>query len=164
MTAQNTQLGALQFEAGAGCTKERRAEREVQFGRSVPVGRFGVIIAGANVATDRINDAAAKNCVMVMSAEPAELPSALAAITASGFKYKSNICQHMVAPGGTDGTVKVQHVLWLLAVKGKIPAPAMGRQWASCIGSEDWGLMNRFAAQFFPSVPAIDLRPGSLAT
>src|SRR5215831_14556480 len=98
MTAQNTQLGALQFEAGAGCTKERRAEREVQFGRSVPVGRFGVIIAGANVATDRINDAAAKNCVMVMSAEPAELPSALAAITASGFKYKSNICQHMVAP------------------------------------------------------------------
>jgi hypothetical protein len=142
-------------------TKERRAEREAQFGQSVPVGKFGVVIAGASAATDHINDAAAKNCVMVMCAEPAELPGAHAAITAYGFKYKSNLCQYVITPGGTDGMVKVQHVLWLIAVKGKVPAPAMGTQWASCMASDDASLVNRFAAQFFPSVPAIDLRPAA---
>lgn len=135
--------------------KERRAEREREFGRSVPDGKYGVIIADTFNA-ERIQALAAKNCVLLLSAG-GSLFDAINVISACGFIYKTNICQAFDQDAGADAWCIFRHHLWLVATRGIVPAPAMGTQWPSLIQSADTHIMDMFAAEFFPTAPVIDL-------
>jgi hypothetical protein len=136
--------------------QERRVEREREFGRSVPSGKYGVVIAGVNHA-DRIETHSAKHCVLLLSSGGGNLFDAINVISTCGFRYKTSLCQELGRDSGSDDWIVFRHHLWLIATKGIVPAPAMGTQWPSLIQHPGADMPEMFAAEFFPSVPVIDL-------
>jgi hypothetical protein len=143
--------------------RARRGEREAKFGLSVPRGKFGVIITDTDSTNtleqvEEIYALAAKHCLMLMGCYGVTVPGALAVLKSCGFTYKSSLIQVHNTRGVFDGFAWRRETHWLLGTKGKVPAPALGTQWKSVAESDDPTLVHQFAAQFFPSVPALDLR------
>jgi hypothetical protein len=132
--------------------QERRAEREREFAaRAKAAGRYGVIVSAMPLDQARVPEIAFKDCVLFLHVRPPELPDALAAVKACGFSYRSNLV-YRVRRGRLNPVLPIleQHVLLLVCVRGKVPAPAMGTQYSSVIERAEVPAMIR---HYFPNVP-----------
>jgi N6-adenosine-specific RNA methylase IME4 len=122
------------------------------------------------IAARPVAEIAAPDCVLFLWATAPMLPEALAVMAAWGFTYKS----HLVWDKGAVGTgywFRNRHELLLVGVRGAVPAPAMGDQWASVL-AEPRGAHSAkpdgaaaMIEAYFPNVPKIELnarvaRPG----
>jgi N6-adenosine-specific RNA methylase IME4 len=105
---------------------------------------------------------AAKNCVLFLWATAPMLPQALEVMEVWGFKYKS----HFVWAKDKLGTGywnRNMHELLLVGTRGKIPAPAPGKQWSSTIMSPRLrhsvkpDLFYIMIEEYFPTLPKIEL-------
>ena len=179
---------------------ERRAQREAELAArqtALPDKRYGVIYAdpewrfevysrdtGMDRAADNhyptsgtdaicarpVGDIAADDCVLFLWATVPMLPDALKVMAAWGFDYKSH-CIWTKDKLGTGYWFRNAHELLLVGTRGKIPAPAMGTQWASTVEAavgKHSAKPDRFyelIEEYFPTLPKIELnarnaRPG----
>lgn len=172
--------------------KERRANREkvlaaVQL--SMPNRKFGVIYAdpewrfevysrdtGMDRAADNhypttgtdeicqrpVGDIAADDCVLFLWATAPMLPDAFRVMAAWGFEYKSQVIWRKDRIG-TGYWFRNAHELLLVGTRGKIPAPAMGTQFASVIDapvgahSAKPDQFYELIEAYFPNLPKIEL-------
>jgi N6-adenosine-specific RNA methylase IME4 len=172
--------------------KKRRAKRErelAQKQRALPEQKFGVIYAdpewrfeswsdvtGMDRAADNhyptsetadiimrpVKTIAAKDCVLFLWATAPMLPQALRVMKAWGFEYKSH-CVWDKVKVGTGYWFRSQHELLLVGTRGDIPAPSMGEQAKSIIGSQKTTHSTKPEAflqlieKYFPTLPKIEL-------
>jgi N6-adenosine-specific RNA methylase IME4 len=181
--------------------KEARAEREKALAvaqSALPVQKFGVILAdpewrfevysretGLDRAADNhyptsaveviaardVPSIAAEDCVLFLWATAPMLPQALAVMEAWGFAYKAQATWGKDRVG-TGYWFRNKHELLLVGVRGRVPAPAMGTQWASLIEaptgehSAKPEIFLDLIERYFPNLPKIELnrrgppRPG----
>ncbi len=179
-------------ENAATDKKQARENRERVLGvlqQALPDKKFGVILAdpewrfktysretGMDRAADNhyptsetdaicarpVGDIAATDCVLFLWATAPMLPDALRVMAAWGFEYKS----HAIWKKDRIGTgywLRNQHELLLIGTRGKIPAPAMGTQFASVIDaplgdhSEKPDAFYEIIEAYFPTLPKIEL-------
>jgi hypothetical protein len=141
-------------------SRERRAEREREFGRKVTPGKCGVIIDCMPAAETLIAEFSDDHCLLLLGCSAHELADAVASMTLLGFTYKTRLIQALSYRLPVDDGFFLNNAIdWLLGVKGKgrVPALAMGTQWESARTTDDVSLITKFANEFFPSVPGIDL-------
>jgi N6-adenosine-specific RNA methylase IME4 len=180
---------------------ERRAERELELATrqaALPNKRYGLILAdpewrfepysretGMDRAADNhyptstteiiagrpVQTIAAEDCVLFLWATVPMLRDALDVMAAWGFEYKSHAVWDKIHIG-TGYWFRNRHELLLLGIKGSIPAPAMGDQFASLIAiprTEHSAKPDQFLElieTYFPNLPKIELnrrgppRPG----
>jgi len=180
---------------------ERRAEREADLASkqlALPGKRYGVIVAdpewrfepysrvtGMDRAADNhyptsateiiarrdVASIAADDCVLFLWATAPMLRDAMQVMEAWGFQYRSGAVWDKVHIG-TGYWFRNRHEHLLLGVKGAVPAPAMGDQFASVFTiarKEHSAKPEQFLEiieQYFPSIPKIELnrrgppRPG----
>jgi len=181
--------------------QESRAERERDLGAkqtALPQQKYGVIVAdpewrfepwsratGMDRAADNhyptscteviaardVPSIAADDCVLFLWATAPMLPHALLVMDAWGFDYRSNYVWHKTKTG-TGYWSRNCHEHLLIGVKGKIPAPAPGLQWDSCLtfnATEHSAKPEEFLMMienYYPTLPKIELnrrgpaRPG----
>ena len=174
-----------------GTKAERRAAREQELAakqRALPDAKFGVILAdppwsfstysenGMDRSADNhyptqttddvcaldVPGIAANDCVLFLWATAPMLPDALRVMAAWGFLYRSQAVWSKNKVG-TGYWFRSAHELLLVGVRGKIPAPAPGTQWASVIEApvrehsrkpdEAYDLIEAY----FPTLPKIEL-------
>jgi N6-adenosine-specific RNA methylase IME4 len=171
---------------------KRRAERERELAdqqTALPNQRYGVIVAdpewrfepysrdtGMDRAADNhypttateiiaardVPSIAADDCVLFLWATVPMLEDAMEVMKAWGFKYKSHAIWDKVHIG-TGYWFRNRHELLLVGIKGSIPAPAMGEQFASVMTiarKEHSAKPEQFLElieQYFPSLPKIEL-------
>jgi N6-adenosine-specific RNA methylase IME4 len=117
----------------------------------------------------------ADDCVLFLWATVPMLPQALALMRIWGFAYKSHCTWNKrrrsidpnyngTAPAlGTGYWFRNAHELLLLGTKGKIPAPAPGKQWSSVVEamieqhSAKPECFLRLIEDYFPTLPKIEL-------
>lgn len=118
------------------------------------------------IAALKAGELAAADCALFLWATAPMLPQALAVMAAWGFEYKSHCAWKKIFPGGRKGTGywwRNEHELLLLGSRGKIPAPAPGRQWGSVIPapvgrhSEKPVQFRQMIENYFPTLPRIEL-------
>lgn len=147
--------------------QERRARREQEFAAKIAATNafrsekfYGVI------QTDDLRRSllpAAKNCVLFLWADPPVLSDALKTLDGWGFGYRSMFIWVKDPPDppepdapwwhGSGG-----HMSVLIGVKGKVPAPAPGTQFASVFQASDGrAVCTGMIAHHFPSTPCLDL-------
>jgi N6-adenosine-specific RNA methylase IME4 len=170
--------------------KERRAEREAELGAKItalPSKRYGVLYAdppwkfapySETTGMDRAADnhyptmdhaaikalkvPAAADCVLFLWATVPMLPQAFDVMAAWGFEYRSHFVW-IKDKAGTGFWNKNQHELLLVGVRGKIPAPAPGDQYASAIQaprgkhSAKPFAFREMIEEMFPNLPRIEL-------
>lgn len=191
--AKAGQIGALKAVSGAmkqdaraereAALAERTREAAAKLGREV----FGVIYAdppwrfepysrdtGMDRAADnhyptmsfedlrQIEAPAGDDCVLFLWATVPMLPEALGVMAAWGFAYRSH-CVWTKDRIGTGYWFRNQHEVLLVGVKGDVPAPAMGDQYASAISAP----LGRHSAkpdafaemieELFPTVPRLEM-------
>jgi N6-adenosine-specific RNA methylase IME4 len=180
---------------------KRRAAREAELAMrqmALPDKRYGVIVADPEwrfepwsretgmdraadnhyptnrteaIATRRVQDIAADDCVLFLWATAPMLEHALHVMRAWGFEYRSQLVWDKVHIG-TGYWFRNRHELLLVGTQGHVPAPAMGEQFPSLITIA----RNKHSAkpeqflemieQYFPTIPKIELnrrgppRPG----
>ena len=123
------------------------------------------------IAARDVPSIAAKDCVLFLWATAPMLPHALLVMAAWGFDYRSQIIW-VKERIGTGYWFRNQHEVLLVGVRGKIPAPAMGTQWASIFvapviehSAKPESILDMIE-QYFPTLPKIELnrrgpaRPG----
>lgn len=114
---------------------------------------------------------AAKDCVLFLWSTVPMLPQALEVMAAWGFRYVTNFAW-IKDRAGTGYWNRNKHETLLVGVKGKVPAPAPGKQWESAFEARK----GRHSAKpersleliedYFPTLPKIELnrrgpaRPG----
>jgi N6-adenosine-specific RNA methylase IME4 len=177
---------------------ERRALREGELAarqNALPRKRYGVILAdpewrfepyNRDTGMDRAADnhyptsitddivrrdvagIAADDCVLFLWATVPMLADALRVMDAWGFTYKSHAIWAKVHIG-TGYWFRNRHELLLVGIKGDVPAPAMGDQFASVMTiarKEHSAKPEQFLElieQYFPHLPKIELnRRGAL--
>lgn len=113
---------------------------------------------------------AADDCVLLLWATVPMIEAALMVMRAWGFTYKSQaVWDKEVA--GTGYWFRNQHEILLVGTRGKVPAPAMGKQWLSVIierrraHSVKPEQVYSLIESYFPNLPKIELfartaRPG----
>jgi N6-adenosine-specific RNA methylase IME4 len=180
---------------------ERRAEREAELASkqtALPAKRYGVIVAdpewrfepysretGMDRAADNhypttateiiaerdVPSIAADDCVLFLWATVPMLEHALEVMRAWEFSYRSHVIWDKVHIG-TGYWFRNRHEILLVGMKGDVPAPAMGEQFASVITiarKEHSAKPEQFLElieQYFPNLPKIELnrrgapRPG----
>lgn len=172
--------------------KERRANRERVLGecqQTLPDKKYGVIVADPEwrfepwsretgmdrsadnhyptsctevIAARDVPSIAANDCVLFLWATAPMLPHALAVMEAWGFDYVSNYVWSKDRIG-TGYWNRNNHEHLLVGTRGKIPAPAMGTQWQSCIPAkvgEHSAKPEAFLEmieEYFPTLPKIEL-------
>jgi N6-adenosine-specific RNA methylase IME4 len=110
---------------------------------------------------------AADDCVLFLWATAPMLPEALRVMDAWGFQYKSQAVWSKDKVG-TGYWFRNCHELLLVGTKGKIPAPAMGTQWASVIEapvgahSQKPERVYELIEAYFPNLPKIELNARSV--
>jgi N6-adenosine-specific RNA methylase IME4 len=180
--------------------RDRREERERVLGerqRALPDKRYGVILAdpewrfepwsratgmdraadnhyptsAAEVIASRPVEAIAdRDAVLFLWATVPMLPQALMVMGAWGFDYVSHVVWEKDRLG-TGYWFRNTHELLLVGTRGDVPAPALGRQWASSVESPPGGHSAKPAWQYelieayFPGLTKIELnarsgRPG----
>lgn len=176
---------------------ERRAEREAELASkqtALPTKRYGVIVAdpewrfepysretGMDRAADNhypttateiiaerdVPSIAADDCVLFLWATVPMLEHALEVMRAWGFSYRSHVIWDKVHIG-TGYWFRNRHEILLVGMKGDVPAPAMGEQFASVmtiVRKEHSAKPEQFLElieQYFPTLPKIELnRRGS---
>lgn len=176
---------------------ERRAERERELASAqtaLPQKRYGVIVAdpewrfepysretGMDRAADNhyptnvteviaardVGSIAADDCVLFLWATVPMLRDAMLVMEQWGFEYRSHAVWDKIHIG-TGFWFRNRHELLLLGIKGSIPAPAMGEQFASVFTiarKEHSAKPDQFLElieQYFPTLPKIELnRRGS---
>lgn len=195
--AARVSLDLLREESKA----EQRASRErVLAGviSALPQKRYGVILAdpewrfepwsretGMDRAADNhyptscteviaardVPSIAAKDCALFLWATAPMLPHALTVMAAWDFDYRSQVIWRKDRMG-TGYWFRNAHELLLLGIRGNVPAPAMGTQWASVIEapvgrhSAKPEAVHEMIEEYFPALPKIELnrrgppRPG----
>jgi N6-adenosine-specific RNA methylase IME4 len=187
---------------GTAATKaERRAQRELDLATkqtALPDKRYGVIVAdpewrfepysretGMDRAADNhyptstteviaarpVQDIAAADCALFLWATAPMLREGIRVLEAWGFEYRSHAVWDKIHIG-TGFWFRNRHELLLLGIKGDIPCPAMGEQFASVFTiarKEHSAKPEQFlelVEQYFPHLPKIELnrrgpaRPG----
>jgi hypothetical protein len=84
------------------------------------------------IAQRSVPSIAAKNCVLFLWATIPMLLDAHEVMKGWGFAYKSHVIWEK-ADLGAGYWVREQHELLLIGTRGRIPAPAPGKQWPSVI-------------------------------
>ena len=115
---------------------------------------------------------AAKNCVLFLWATIPMLLDAHEVMTGWGFEYKSHVIWEK-PDLGAGYWVREQHELLLIGTRGKIPAPAPGKQWPSVVKaprgtrhSQKPEIFAEMIEKLYPTMPKIELnrvgkpRPG----
>lgn len=114
---------------------------------------------------------AAKDCVLFLWSTVPMLPQALEVMAAWGFRYVTNFAW-VKDRAGTGYWNRNKHETLLVGVKGKVPAPAPGKQWESAFEapkgrhSAKPEVSLRMIEAYFPTLPKIELnrrgpaRPG----
>jgi hypothetical protein len=126
--------------------QERRAERERDLAaKQVKLDVIGVIYAPYPWAAFPSN--AAKDCVLFLEVPPQKMLDALQMLGEGGFEYKTNFA--LTNRGTPDQWFRNRHALVIVAVRGKIPAPAPGTQLASVVTCEPVEVIERY----FPTMP-----------
>jgi N6-adenosine-specific RNA methylase IME4 len=180
---------------------ERRAERERELADkqiALPTKKYGVIVAdpewrfepwsretGMDRAADNhyststleviksrdVQSIAADDCVLFLWATAPMLPHAIDVMKAWDFGYRSNYVW-VKDRIGTGYWNRNAHEHLLIGVRGKIPAPVMGRQWKSTVEalvgehSAKPEIFLQMIEEYFPTLPKIELnrrgkaRPG----
>lgn len=170
--------------------RRKRAAKEQALGdaqRALPERQYGVIYAdppwrfepySRDTGMDRAADnhyptmaldaicgmavPAADDCVLFMWATTPMLPQALEVMASWGFAYRSHFVWVKDRPG-TGYWNRNCHELLLVGVRGEIPAPAPGEQYASVIEAplgEHSAKPAAFAEmieEMFPSLPALEM-------
>jgi len=181
--------------------KQLRAQRERELAkhqRALPHKLYGVILAdpewrfdvwSRETGMDRVADnhyvtsplaeimrrdvpsIAADDCVLFLWATVPMLAAALRVMEAWGFAYKTHLVWDKVHIG-TGYWFRNQHELLLVGTQGKVPAPAMGDQFASLLRSPRGkhsakpDRVLEMIEAYFPNLPKIELnrrgpaRPG----
>ena len=179
----------------------RRQTREADLGArqmALPEKRYGVILAdpewrfepwsrdsGMDRAADNhyptspidaivardVAKIAADDCVLFLWATAPMLPEGLAVVSGWGFRYVSHFVWNKDRIG-TGYWSRNKHELLLIGVRGDVPAPAMGTQWASVIDaplgvhSAKPECFLELIETYYPTLPKIELnrrgpaRPG----
>jgi N6-adenosine-specific RNA methylase IME4 len=180
---------------------ERRAERELELAdkqTALPAKRYGVIVADPEwrfepysretgmdraadnhyptsateaIAARNVPSIAADDCILFLWATVPMLFAAGDVMKSWGFEYRSHAIWDKVHIG-TGYWFRNRHELLLVGIKGDIPAPAMGEQFASVMTiarKEHSAKPEQFLEmieQYFPHLPKIELnrrgepRPG----
>jgi N6-adenosine-specific RNA methylase IME4 len=201
-TVQADLAGKSPRSGGKSATKaERRAQRELELANkqtALPDKRYGVIVAdpewrfepysretGMDRAADNhyptstveiiearpVQNIAADDCALFLWATVPMLREAIRVLEAWGFEYRSDAMWDKIHIG-TGYWFRNRHEVFLLGVKGEIPCPAMGDQFASVFTiarKEHSAKPEQFLElieQYFPNLPKIELnrrgptRPG----
>lgn len=169
---------------------QRRAEREAELGArqvALPKKRYGVIYAdppwrfepysrdtGMDRAPEnhyptmtlddikRLRVPGADDCVLFLWATAPMMPEALDVMVQWGFTYKSHIIW-VKDRIGTGYWTRNKHELLLIGVRGDIPAPAPGQQYASVIEaprgkhSAKPFCFREMIEDMFPNLPRVEL-------
>jgi N6-adenosine-specific RNA methylase IME4 len=172
--------------------KAARAQREADLGRkqmALPLKRYGVILAdpewefqvwNEDTGSDRsaenhyptstlgeikkrdVPSIAADDSVLFLWATPPMLPQALEVMAAWGFEYRSQVVWAKPKTG-TGYWFRARHELLLVGVRGNIPAPAPGTQFASVIEKKTTHhsakpeVFHKLIETYFPTLPKIEL-------
>ena len=124
----------------------------------------------AIVALD-VPSIAAEDCVLFMWTTSPTMPEAFGLLKEWGFAYRSQ-CIWAKDKIGLGFWFRNQHEILIVAIKGKVPAPAHGAQWPSLIQaargkhSEKPAVFYELIEAYFPTLPKIELfargkaRPG----
>ena len=111
-------------------------------------------------------ECAAKDCVLAMWTTVPHLAIATDLLRLRGFGYRSHVMWHKLRPGKGRGTgywFINEHEVLLIGVRGVVPAPAPGTQWASVIEapvgkhSEKPEIFLQMLEEYFPNLPKIEL-------
>lgn len=180
---------------------ERRSQREQELGDQItklPTRRYGVIVAdpewrfepysretGMDRAADNhyptsateviasrdVGSIAGDDCLLGLWATVPMLPDAFEVMAAWGFSYRSSMTW-VKDRIGTGYWFRNQHELFLVGVKGDVPAPAPGSQSPSAVHapigkhSAKPEIFLEILESYFPTLPKIELnrrgppRPG----
>jgi len=115
------------------------------------------VIAALDVAS-----IAADDCVLFLWATVPMIEAALMVMRAWGFTYKSQLVWDKEV-AGTGYWFRNQHEILLVGTRGKVPAPAMGKQWLSVIierrraHSVKPEQVYALIESYFPNLPKIEL-------
>lgn len=121
------------------------------------------------IASRPVGDIAADDCVLFLWATVPMLPEAIEVMRAWGFAYRSHVVWRKASRMdakvvlGTGYWFRNGHELLLVGVRGKVPAPAMGTQWASLVDAEPLKHSQKpdrfydLVEAYFPSLPKIEL-------
>lgn len=181
--------------------KEKRQEKEEALAAKIvalPQKRFGLIYADPEwrfepysretgmdrapenhyptsdietIAARGVDDIAADDCVLALWMTVPMLPQCLMVMERWGFTYKSH-CIWVKDKIGTGYWFRNKHEILAIGVRGNVPAPAMGTQFASIITaplgehSEKPEQFAELLESYFPNLPKIELnrrgppRPG----
>lgn len=105
---------------------------------------------------------AANDCVLFLWATPPMLPAALGVMANWDFVYKSQFVWIKDAIG-TGFWARAKHELLLVGTRGRVPAPAPGRQYPSVIEaprdrhSQKPDVFRHMIEAMFPTLPRIEL-------
>ncbi|MCZ4274018.1 MT-A70 family methyltransferase [Maritalea porphyrae] len=180
--------------------KQKRAEKEQALGAkqiALPDKKYGVILAdpewkfepysqetGMDRAADNhyptsaieeimarpVGEIAAKDCLLIMWATRANFPNALRVVEAWGFKFCTFGVWHKLH-AGNGYWLRDNGEPFIIATRGKVPAPAMGTQPDAVFRapkgkhSQKPSEIHEFIEKHYPSLPKIELnartcRPG----
>ena len=129
------------------------------------------VMSVANIKALAVAGIAAADCVLFLWATAPMLPEALEVMAAWGFEYRTNFVWAKDR-AGTGYWNRNQHEHLLVGVRGDVPAPAPGAQWASLIPaavrehSRKPDEARRMIEAYYPTLPKIELfargeaRPG----
>ena len=113
----------------------------------------------AQIPVDSIAD---EDCVLFMWTTSPTMPEAFGLLKEWGFAYRSQ-CIWAKDKIGLGFWFRNQHEILIVAIKGKVPAPAHGAQWPSLIQaargkhSEKPAVFYELIEAYFPTLPKIEL-------